>query len=107
MQILICPGNFNCVVKDLMTELKDQLSIVYPHIIYTKHTIYIRPDIEIRFVPPFVQCVRGKYPDYYWTNSNDVDTYFKHRHGVKELKTFSEVVYVVLEKRMSKIVKEE
>lgn len=33
MQILICPGNFNCVVGDLMTELKDQLSIVYPRII--------------------------------------------------------------------------
>lgn len=49
MQILICPGNFNCVVKDLMTELKDRLSIVYPRFIYTKHTIYIRPDIEIRF----------------------------------------------------------
>lgn len=32
MQILICPGNFNCVVGDLMTELKDQLSIVYPRI---------------------------------------------------------------------------
>lgn len=65
MQILICPGNFNCVVGDLMTELKDQLSIVYPRIIYTKHTIYIRPDIEIRFVPPFAQFVRGRHPDYF------------------------------------------
>ncbi len=106
MQILICPGNFNCVVKDLMIELKDQLSIVYPHIIYTKHTIYIRPDIEIRFIPPFAQCVKGRHPDYYWTNSNDVDTYFKHRAGVKELKTFSEVVHVVLEECMSKIKEE-
>lgn len=106
MQILICAGNFNCVVKDLMTELKDRLSIVYPRIVYTKHTIYIRPDIEIQFVPPFERCVRGRHPDYYWTNSNDVDTYFKHRAGVKELKTFSEVVHVVLEECMSKIKEE-
>lgn len=106
MQILICPGNFNCVVKDLMIELKDRLSIVYPRIIYTKHTIYIRPDIEIRFVPPFAQFVRGIHPDYFWTNSLEVDTYFKYRHGVKELKTFSEVVHVILEECMSKIKEE-
>lgn len=46
------------------------------------------------------------HPDYFWTDSLDVDTYFKHRHGVKELKTFSEVVHVVLEECMNKIKEE-
>lgn len=102
MQILICPNKFKAI-EGLMTDLKNQLSIVYPRIIYVKHAIYIKPDIEILFIPAWADDhITGMHPDYYWTESNDVDTYFKDRR-IKELKSFPEIVHVVLEECMSKI----
>ena len=103
MTILVLPMNFNNVVKDLMRDLKDMLSIVYPLIEYDRCSIKIKPDIEILFRPATLEHCRGRRPDYYWTNSYGVEEYFKHVNNSKELKTFRDLVHVVLEDCINKM----
>lgn len=96
MTILFLPINFNDT-KELMHELIDRLSIFYPSIYYDSYSIRIRPDIVILFRPSTLKYYKGMRPDYYWTNSYEVEEYFEYVNNSKRLQTFEDFIHVIEE----------
>lgn len=96
MLIIVSLIDFNKSVKDFMNEIKDEIAVTNPHVDYSKHTIKI-PLIktEILFKPALQKCIIGTRPDYYWTNSYDVDKYYRYCNDVKCLQNFTELTNLV------------
>lgn len=100
MIIIVSFTNFNSTVIDMMEEIADRISIVQPIICYKNNFIEIelqtRENIRISFIPAFPEYIKGTRPDYYWTNSYNVDFYYRHCHNVKCLQNFTELTNLVL-----------
>lgn len=98
MTIIVSFTNFRNEVKDMIKEIADRLSIVQPRI--GEHMIVVEletmRDIVILFKPALQEYVKGTRPDYYWTNSYDVDKYYRSCHDVKRLQNFTELTSLVL-----------
>lgn len=96
MQIIVALTNFYNVYKDTMNDVRDRLSGVYPKVDYATGIIKVKQDIEIRFLPCDMNKIKGTRPDFYYSDSYDVDHYYKYCPNVKELATFNQLINVVL-----------
>lgn len=98
MNILVAPCDFINIAPDLMYDIKDRLlgCNIKCKVDYVTNTIYIEPDIEIRFVPTTPNHIKGMRPDYYWTDNYDVEKYFKYCSDVKQLMNFTDLTLVIL-----------
>lgn len=100
MIIIVSFTNFQNDLKDMMDEIADRISIVQPIIVYNSRIIEIKLQIQnniiILFKPAFPECIVGTRPDYYWTNSYNVDNYYRYCHDVKCLQNFTELANIVL-----------
>lgn len=84
----------------MMREIADRLSIVQPIIDYKSEIIEIKlqthESIVILFRPALSEYIKGTRPNYYWTNSYDVDKYYRYCPNVKCLQNFTELTNLVL-----------
>lgn len=100
MTIIVSFTNFRNDLKDMMKEIADRISIVQPIVNYKLAFIEIElqthKNIVILFKPAFSEVIIGTRPDYYWTNSYDVDNYYRSCHDVKCLHNFTELTNLVL-----------
>lgn len=99
-KILVSFMNFQNDWKDMMKEIADRISIVQPIVDYKLKIIEIElrtpNNIVILFKPASVEFIKGTRPDYYWTNSYDVDKYYRHCPDAKCLQNFAELTNLVL-----------
>lgn len=100
MIIIVSFTNFRNKLKDMMKAIADRISIVQPIIDYKikiiEITLQTHENIVILFQPALPEYVKGTRPDYYWTNSYDVDKYYSSCHDVKCLQNFTELTNLVL-----------
>lgn len=104
MQIIVAMQNYCRNLNNLMDDLKDRLSILQPRTFYNEGLIDI-PDsnVVIQFKPAHQNFIRGTRPDYYWTDSYDVDKYYRYCGGVKCLQNFTELTDVVLKECIARM----
>lgn len=100
MILIVSFTNFANDLKDMMQEIAYRLSIVQPIIKYKHNLIEIelqtRENIKILFIPAHPEFIKGTRPDYYWTNSYDIDKYYRYCPDVKCLQNFTELTNLVL-----------
>ena len=100
MIIIVSFTNFQNDFKDMMKEIADRISIVQPIIDYKSKIIEIElqthNNIIILFRPALPEYIKGTRPDYYWTNSYNIDNYYRHCPNVKCLQNFTELTNLIL-----------
>lgn len=108
MIILISCRDFINNVKYLVDDVMRRLSIVQPQVFYKNNFIVVTDylqNIRIIFTPALQKYVKGMRPDYYWTNSYEVDKYFRECVTPKFLQDFTELADVVLQTCLEEVLK--
>lgn len=96
MQIIVALTNFCRRYRDIMNDVRDGLSVVHPKVDYATGIIKVKQNIKIQFLPAINEKIKGRRPDFYYTDSYYVNHYFAHCNSVKELATFNQLTNVVL-----------
>lgn len=104
--VIIVSMNFRDVVEvdEVIKDVSNRLSIVQPIVNYDGCYILIKlsiyKNILILFRPSSEKFIKGSRPDYYLTDSCEVEKYYMGCHGIKKLSNFTELITVVLQQCM-------
>lgn len=102
--IIIVSMNFYDKVDEIIKDIANTLSKVQPIVNYDRCYILIKlsiyKDIFILFRPSSEKFMKGVIPDYYLTDSCEVEKYYMCCRGTKKLSNFTELITIVLRQCM-------